>query len=221
MAGQEPRIDGGSPESHLAAMSAALKLDPSPSGPARLPSLSWKDYLVREAGSEVRHEFVNGQLYAMAGASRNHNRITLNVASELRQALEGRPCEPFMSDMKLHIRVGADEIGYYPDVVVCCDPSDKDQQVVENPTVIFEVLSKSTQRIDTREKLLAYQAVPALAVYVILHQDCVRAVVHRRANHWWPEILEGEETVLFLDEVGVRLPLGRLYHRVVWEAVED
>jgi len=201
-------------------MSAALK--PQESRPqAFAKKLSWEDYLVREAVSDVRHEYLNGEMYAMAGGSRNHNRITLNIASELRSALEGKPCEPFMVDMKLHIELGMDEVGYYPDVMVSCDPTDDDTHYIENPTVIFEVLSKSTQRIDTREKLLAYQAVPKLAVYVMLHQDQMRAIVHRRSNQWWPEITEGADAVLTLDEIGVHLPLQRLYRRVVWSAQEE
>lgn len=196
-------------------MSAALKID-DPSSRAFSKKLSWGDYLVREAQSEVRHEFANGEVYAMAGASRNHNRIAGNIYSELLTGLEGKPCEPFMSDMKLHIQLGRDEIGYYPDVIVSCDPKDDNAHCLENPSVIFEVLSKSTYRIDTREKLLAYQAVPSLSVYVMLHQDQMRAIVHRRGNHWWPEILEGSEAVLSLDEIGVQLSLSRIYRRVVW-----
>ena len=201
-------------------MSAALKLEVfTPKWTAS--KLSWQDYLVREAQSDVRHEFVNGEIYAMAGASRNHNRIALNVASELRMALEGKPCEPFMADMKLHIQHGQDEVGYYPDVIVSCDPEDNDRHLVENPRVIFEVLSRSTHRIDTREKVLAYQALPGLQVYVMLHQDQMRAIVHRRSNQWWPEILEDENAILTLDEINVQIPLGRIYQRVVWTEKED
>ena len=201
-------------------MSGALKLEVfTPNWTAN--KLSWQDYLVREAQSDVRHEFVNGEIYAVAGASRNHNRIALNVASELRIALEGKPCEPFMADMKLHIQHGQDEVGYYPDVIVSCDPEDNDRHFVENPRVIFEVLSRSTHRIDTREKLLAYQVLPGLQVYVMLHQDQMRAIVHRHSNQWWPEILEGENAILTLDEINVQIPLGRIYQRVVWTEKED
>lgn len=203
---------------HFCDMSAALKLESPPQASAK--KLSWKEYLVRESQSEVRHEFVNGEVYAMAGASRNHNRIALNVASELHSSLQGKPCEPFISDMKLHIQLGQDEIGYYPDVIVSCDPKDDETHYIENPTVIFEVLSKSTHRIDTREKLLAYQALPKLQVYVMLHQDQMRAIVHRRSNQWWPEILEGENAVLSLDEIGVQIALERIYQRVVWSEQE-
>lgn len=182
--------------------------------------LSWEDYLVREAESEVRHEFVNGEVYAMAGASRNHNRIAGNIFAELHSSLNGKPCEPFIADMKLHIELGMDEIGYYPDVIVSCNPKDDDAHYIENPTVIFEVLSKSTHRIDTREKLLAYQALPGLQVYVMLHQDQMRAVVHRRSNQWWPEILEGKDAVLGLDKIEVQIPLARIYSRVVWSEQE-
>lgn len=200
-------------------MSAALKLEVfTPKWTAH--KLSWQDYLVREAQSDVRHEFVNGEIYAMAGASRNHNRIAGNVFAELHRSLEGKLCEPFMADMKLHIQHGQDEVGYYPDVIVSCDPEDNHRHFVENPRVIFEVLSHSTHRIDTREKLLAYQALPGLQVYVMLHQDQMRAIVHRRSNQWWPEILEGENAILTLDEINVQIPLGRIYQRVIWAETE-
>jgi Uma2 family endonuclease len=201
-------------------MSAALKpQEPRPQVFAK--KLSWEEYLVREAASEVRHELVNGEMYAMAGGSDNHNRIALNTASELRQALKGKPCEPFMADMKLQIELGFDPLGYYPDIMVVCDPKDRQATYRTNPKIIIEVLSKSTLRVDAREKLLAYQALPELEVYVMLHQDAMRAVVHRRGNQWWPEIIEGEDSVLSLDEIEVHLPLRALYERVDWSVKED
>ena len=196
-------------------MSAALQLKAAPAA-----KFTWTEYQKLDAASEVRHEFVNGEVYAMAGATGNHNRISLNVAAELHQALKGKPCEPFTVDMKLRIELGMDEIGYYPDVMVVCDPEDRNQLFRSAPTVIFEVLSKSTRRIDTREKLLAYQAIPSLQVYVMLEQTCKRAMIHRRSNNWWPEIVEGDDALVTLDEIGVKLLLKDIYARVDWSEVE-
>lgn len=196
-------------------MSALLKPRPQPA-----QRLTWKEYEQKDAASETKLEFVNGEVHAMAGATDNHNRITLNVASELRQALKGKPCEAFVADMKLRIALGFDELGYYPDVMVVCDQEDKAPLHRTAPKIIVEVVSRSTSRIDRREKLLAYQAIPSLEVYIILEQACMRAVVHRRANHWWPEILEGDDAVITLDELGVRLSFQEVYDRVDWAAVE-
>ncbi|MEQ1752238.1 MAG: Uma2 family endonuclease [Prosthecobacter sp.] len=196
-------------------MSALLKPQPVP------PRIfTWTEYEHEDAQSDAKIEFANGQLYAMAGATSNHNRISLNVASELRQGLKGKSCEAFVSDMKLRIDLGYDEIGYYPDVMVICDPQDNHAKHRTNPKVIIEVLSKSTLRIDKGEKLLAYQAIPGLEAYVMLHQEAKRAVVHRRSNQWWPEILEGDDAVLTLDEIGIQIHFRDIYDRVDWSEVE-
>ncbi len=195
-------------------MSAALKITAPPA------KVTWAEYEKQVAASEVRLEFVNGQVYAMAGATDNHNRISVNVLGELYQALKGKPCEAFNVDMKLRIALGMDEIGYFPDVMVVCDKGDRNQLYRTAPSIIFEVLSKSTRRIDTREKLLAYQAISSLEVYVILEQSCKRAMIHRRSNHWWPEIIEGDGAVLTLDEIGLKLAFADIYDRVDWSAEE-
>lgn len=173
-----------------------------------------------DAASEVRLEFVNGEVYAMAGGTDNHNRISVNVLGELHQALKGKPCEPFAVDMKLRIEFGMDEIGYYPDVMVVCDPGDRNKLHRTSPKIIFEVLSKSTRRIDMREKLLAYQAIPSLEVYVMIEQSFMRAMIHRRSNNWWPEIIEGNDAAITLDEIGVKLSFADVYARVDWSEEE-
>ena len=196
-------------------MSALLKVQPAPP-----PIHTWAQYEREDAQSDVKLEFANGQVYAMAGASSNHNRIAGNVFGELRQGLKGKPCEAFVSDMKLKIDLGHDQMGYYPDVMVVCDPADDDSKHRTNPKVIIEVLSKSTLRIDKGEKFLAYQAISGLAAYILIHQDSMRAIVHRRSNQWWPEILEGEDAVLTLDEIGIQLHFRDIYDRVNWSEVE-
>src|SRR5438876_7868674 len=100
--------------------------------------LSVEDYLEGERFSEIRHEYVGGYVYAMAGASDDHNRIAGNIFGELRERLRGKRCEPFMADMKL--KIAENEVFYYPDVLVACDPSDNATHFRERPTVIFEVL---------------------------------------------------------------------------------
>ncbi|MBL9114983.1 MAG: Uma2 family endonuclease [Verrucomicrobiaceae bacterium] len=194
-------------------MSAALKLQE--------PELvSWEVYETKEKLSDVRHEFVNGQVFAMAGGSWNHNRIAGDIFNSLSNQLRGKPCEAFMSDLKLRIDLNHEQFGYYPDVMVVCDKQDQHQTHVTNPVVVFEVLSQSTARIDRREKLLAYQGVPGLAVYVLVEQSFPMITVHRRSNQWQAEIIKGLDGVLTLPEIGSTLTLAAIYERVDWENVE-
>ena len=190
-------------------MSAALKLP--------LPHLcNWDDYEQTESASEFRHEFVNGRTFAMSGGSWNHNRIAGSVFAELSQQLRGKPCETFIADLKLRIKLGQDEFGYYPDVMVVCDRRDEQKFHVTNPSVVFEVLSPSTERVDRREKLLAYQGVATLDAYVLIEQTHPAVTVYRRAAQWHPESLSGLDAVLSLPEIRVNLPLATVYERVDW-----
>src|SRR5207302_10378757 len=115
-------------------------------------------------------------VYAMTGASDDHNRIVGNIHGELRQRLRGKRCEPFMADMKLKIPGG--QAFYYPDVMVACDPADNAKYFRERPRVVFEVLSSETERSDQLEKRYAYALVPALKDYVLISQEkCEQTVL--------------------------------------------
>lgn len=204
-------IDADGRSHHFLRMSAALKIQAPPAA-----KMTWAEYRKLTTTSETRLEFVNGEVYSMAGGTINHNRIAGNVFGQLLNALSGKPCEPLMTDVLLRIELGLDEIGYYPDVMVVCDDKDDHELFCTSPKVIFEVLSQSTRRIDAGEKFLAYKAVPSLEVYVLLEQSFKRAIIHRRSNNWWPEIIEGDGAVLTLDEIGVKLSLADIYARVNW-----
>lgn len=197
-------------------MNAALKIQ------TQQPRvITWDDYERTERKSDVRHEFVNGQVFAMAGGSWNHNRVATSIVTDLSIQLRGKKCEAFINDLKLRIELGNEEFGYYPDVMVVCDKKDQRKFHVTNPTVVFEVLSKSTARIDRREKLLAYQGVSELQVYVLVEQTHPQLIVYRRSNLWSAETLEGLEAVLPLPEIGVELSLASIYERVDWDEVES
>jgi Uma2 family endonuclease len=175
--------------------------------------ISEQEYIEGELRSEIRHEYIAGHVYAMAGASDDHNRIALNIASELQQQLRGKRCEAFINDMKL--KIAKDEIFYYPDVLVACDPKDSARYFRERPTVVFEVLSPDTERIDTREKQLAYAAIPSLKVYVIVAQDRLEATVLRKTSKgsWVSEVVRGLNAALKLPGIGVEIPFRRIYER--------
>jgi len=183
---------------------------------AVLKSSQWispEEYLDGERLSEVRHEYIDGCVYAMAGASDDHNRIALNIATELNSQMRGGRCEAFMNDMKLKASPGS-SLFYYPDVFVVCDPADNARYFRERPTVIFEVLSPETERTDRREKLLTYQDISTLASYIIVEQDRLGATVFRRTGSVWKSgLLKGKKAVIRLPEIGVEFALERIYER--------
>ncbi len=175
-------------------------------------TLSVEDYLEGELTADVRHEYLGGEIHAMVGASDRHNLIALNLATALRPHARGTGCQLFMADMKVRLTVAGDTVFYYPDLMLVCDPEDRATYYRTRPCLIVEVLSRATQRIDRREKLLAYTAMESFQEYVLLSQDRPEAEIHRRDNGWRAEHLsEGELTVACL-KVGV--PLHVIYDEV-------
>lgn len=172
-----------------------------------------EDYLESELASDVRREYVLGHVYAMAGASDDHNRIAGNIFGELRDRLRGRRCEAFINDMKVRLR-HANDTFYYPDVTVACDPADNAKYFRERPSVIFEVISPDTERTDRREKAHAYWRIPSVEMYLLVEQDRQRITVLRRAeSDWKTETLEGSSAVLKLECIEVEIPFERIYER--------
>lgn len=176
--------------------------------------VSVADYLSGEPISEFRHEYIGGEIHAMAGASEEHNAISLNLATALQSHLKGRRCRAFIHDMKVRLQIAGDDIFYYPDVMVACDPRDTDRYFKRFPTVIVEVLSPETERTDRREKFLSYQQIETLEEYVLVAQDKSEVTVFRRANQWRPEIVREAGDSLQLPSLGFTLPLGELYDGV-------
>jgi len=146
--------------------------------------LSIEEYLALEETASVRHEYVAGQVYALAGASRRHNRIALNIATRLVNAARGGPCRVYASDVKLR---AARDIFYYPDVIVACGPPGDDPLVEQAPCLVVEVISRSTRAIDRREKALVYKGIAGLQTYCIVHQDERRVERHwcDEEGAWW------------------------------------
>lgn len=172
---------------------------------------SEKEYLADEQASSIKHDYINGQVYAMAGASDKHNLITVNAASLLNVQV-AEHCEVFMADMKVRVQVEEHLFFYYPDVMVCCTADDRATYYREQPCLIIEVLSDFTERVDRLEKLWSYQRLPSLQEYLLLAQDYKEATLYRRTNAWFPEVYrEGEIT---LTSVGLTINLDDFYRRV-------
>lgn len=174
--------------------------------------LSVEGYLAAEDGAECRHEYIDGDLYAMTGASDRHGLIVGNLYARLRPLLRGSPCQLFSNNMKVRLRIAEQDIFYYPDLLLSCDPSDRETYYRGRPCLLIEVLSESTARIDRREKLFAYQTLPSLQEYLLIEQD-VRAVeIHRRVRGWAGErVTDGG---VHLDCLEIDVPLDAIYEDV-------
>jgi len=176
--------------------------------------ISPEEYLESERSADVRQEYVDGRVYAMAGASDDHNRIAGNIFAELRERLRGHRCEPFINDMKVRIPPAFADVYYYPDVLVACDPTDNARYFRERPTVIIEVLSTETERTDRREKAIAYRHIPTVEAYVLVEQERMAATLLRRTEPGWQsDVIEGPGSILKLIGIGVEIPLERIYER--------
>lgn len=180
------------------------------------PYITEDEYLQGELHSEVRHEYVDGSAYAMAGAKVAHNTIAMNVAGLLYAGLKGHPCRGFGSDMKVRIKDKQHTRFYYPDAMVVCESNDGDALFQEKPVVLFEVLSESTKRVDTGEKFHAYLQIESLTHYVLLETDRVSAVVYARGDSEWERSqFTSVEDVIRFDQLGIELPLQDIYERVL------
>lgn len=184
--------------------------------PAVRQHISAEEYLALERQAETKSEYINGEIYAMAGASREHNLIALNVGSELRSQLRGRRCETYLNDMR--VRVSATGLYTYPDVVVVCGrPRFDDSQVdvLLNPTVIFEVLSPSTEAYDRGAKFAHYRYLDSLKEYVLVAQDRMQ-VDHfaRVGNQWLLTAYSRPEEILQLPAIECAIPLAEIYAQI-------
>jgi Uma2 family endonuclease len=186
-------------------MTAARKLD----------LVSIDDYLAGELVSEVKHEYLGGVLYAMAGARNAHNLISGNVFAALHLLLRGSGCRPFNSDTKLRVRLPTHIRFYYPDCSVICQPNPQSDSFQDAPVATVEVLSRATRRTDEGEKKDAYLTISSLSAYLLVEQESPAIVVHRRTEHGFVrEVYTGLDAVVSLPDLDVQLPLADVYDGV-------
>lgn len=171
--------------------------------------ISAEDYLQGELYSEVKHELIDGKVYAMAGAIKNHERIVVNISSKLHVHLQNSPCEPFSTDIK--VKVGKNF--FYPDAMVVCNDPTAHDYYSEYPTVLVEVLSQSTRRTDVTIKRVAYQSIPSLQEYLLIEQDFVDVEICRRSEGWQSRhyFLNDPFT---LGSIGLTMSVAEVYERV-------
>jgi len=181
---------------------------------SRADKISVEDYLESERASPVRHEYIGGTLHAMAGASDEHIAICVNLVSALRNHLKGSPRRVQISEGKVRLRAASEDIFYYPDVMVICDPRDKDRYFKRYPRVLIEVLSEFTEQSDRREKFLSYRQIETLEEYVLVAQDKMEVTVFERVCQWQPKISTAPEQSLQLPSLQFSQPLNEIYEGV-------
>jgi len=177
------------------------------------------EYFELERTSEIRHEYHNGEIYAMAGASKNHIRIAKNIMKRVDDQIEGGECESFISDM----RVRVNDLRYvYPDVVVACGEADMGRnETLTNPTVVFEVLSDSTDGYDQNKKFEHYQKIPTLTDYLLIDQQRVHIKYHQREGDTWSQyrtvIYTNPTDTISIASIACTLTVADLYKWVVFD----
>ena len=182
--------------------------------------ISVEEYLEGEKVSEIKHEYISGLVYpmysevGMAGTSDRHNQIAGRIYARLLDKTEDSGCQPFIESMKLQIDA---ETFYYPDVLVACD--NPNRYFRREPTLIVEVLSPSTERIDKNVKLFVYQQIASLQEYLIVAQDQMRVELHQRHENggWTKKVFTKADEAMTLKSVDLVLTVKEIYRGVNFE----
>lgn len=179
------------------------------------PRLTLPEYLQLERDTDQKHEYHNGEVYALAGGSLEHALIIGNCYAAIRSQLEGKDCKPIVNDAKLHIQSQNKYV--YPDVMVVCGPIEKSEDhkdALVNPAVIVEVLSESTSGYDRGDKFYFYRQIPSLKEYVLIAQDRPVVEVYFKqegSDLWRISRYEGTETTIQLRSLGIQIRMEELY----------
>ena len=177
---------------------------------------TFREYIAHEAASNVKHEYLDGQIYAMAGGTPAHAALASAVTGQLYGQLRDGPCRSYSSDLR--VRVLASGLATYPDITVVCGPNaldPDDANTVTNPTLIVEVLSPSTEDYDRTEKLEHYRRIPTLAqVVFVTHAERVIEVWTRGAGDAWTRSEARDDEAVVLSAIGARLDVREVFASV-------
>jgi Uma2 family endonuclease len=176
------------------------------------PVMSWPEYLAFERKAGVKHEYLRGDVWAMAGGTPRHGRLASNLARIVGNALQGKPCVVYSSDVR--VRIEASDRATYPDLSVVCGPdrlAADDADAITNPIVLFEVLSEGTERSDRGEKFAHYRRLESLQEYVLVNQDAARVEVFRRHERDWLLVVFEAGSTARLDSIDVSFPVDEVY----------
>ncbi|MBG7608933.1 MAG: Uma2 family endonuclease [Verrucomicrobia bacterium] len=175
--------------------------------------VSVEEYLSGELVAEIKHEYLGGIVHAMTGGKVRHSKAAVNICRFLGNALEGKPCQPFSSDMKVRIELPEQTRFYYPDAMVVCDSLDDDSTYQDKPVVVIEVLSESTKRVDMGEKRDAYRAVSTLRALLLVDPERPYVTVDRRRENggFDTEFYTDMGEVIPLAEISAELRMDSIY----------
>lgn len=175
--------------------------------------ISAEEYLKGEKISPIRHEFVEGEVYAMAGASDDHSRIVINLTTNLSVHLRDSRCEPFSNDIRVQV---TKNVYYYPDVLVSSEEKPENSHFRNKPVLIIEVTSPTTKQIDRREKLLFYQQMPSIQEYAVIDQHKINIELHRRQPNggWITYFYDNSDEEIEFQSIELTLPIAEIYRRV-------
>lgn len=188
-----------------------------------LKRLTPEDYLKMEETSEIKHEYYQGELFALAGGSYNHNVIAGNFFACMHTAFRKKACSVFNSDMRVLVKQNS--LYTYPDVSALCGEiqfAGKRNDTITNPALIIEVLSEATKNYDRGQKFELYRALPSLKEYILIHQDhiYIEQFVKQTSGKWLLSDIKEADEVLHLESVGEMLPLQDVYSKVEWDKPE-
>jgi Uma2 family endonuclease len=181
-------------------------------------ALTFEDYVRFETTSAVRHEFVDGNLFVMAGGTKRHNALGIILCARLLPVVQAKNCSIFFSDVIARMPSGK---GYYPDLMVTCDSRLDSSRTVLRPSILVEVLSSSTEAIDRGEKWEQYQTITSLEQYILLSQnEMVAEIYSRQENKWIYERITGDGSLVF-SSLGLEIGLSELYQNLPAIEPED
>jgi Uma2 family endonuclease len=171
-----------------------------------------EEYLAFEEGSRIRHEYVAGQIYAVSAPLQRHKLITGNIFAAIHPHLRGTPCRPYMERTRVNIKAQGAEYFYYPDLSVACGQElDEEGEFIDEFRLVVEVMSRSTERIDRREKAFTYRELSSIEEIVLIAQKSTLVTVYRRIEDWAPVILASPEQALELKSIDLSLSLRQIY----------
>ncbi|PZV25891.1 MAG: hypothetical protein DCF12_12510 [Snowella sp.] len=184
--------------------------------------MSPEEYLEFEQHSDIKHEYIDGEVYAMAGTTKAHNTISLNLAILFREKLKNSNCQTFMADIKVNI--SNKKRFFYPDIVVTCDDNDDvNAYDIKFPKVIVEVLSESTEKFDRGKKFQYYRTIPSLQEYILVSsQEYLIECFRRTKNDLWTlQTYEGLNTILRIENLAIDSPLSEIYATLSFDSVSE
>ena len=191
-------------------------------GAAEKIYLTPQAFIEFERKSFIKHEYLDGKIFDMSGASILHNTISINLTTTVSNKLKGKNCRPFGSDLRIHIPINS--LFTYPDLSIVCDEietTDDNFDTVTNPTVIFEILSASTRDYDLGKKFMLYRQIPSLKHYVMIDSEEVRVIIYSRNidETWILKEMTDINAVFKISAIAISLDLQTIYEKVTFKTI--